>query len=146
MKSPEKKSDAILDPTAKVATGATVLVRKSALGGATVKPKATHASLAYPLTKPTLPGKAVQQSAGPLLKAAVKSEVKPVGKAKPASTIPAKKTATTAVKVAKKDVAPVVSASVAPAPLVAPRPVPSPIPMSSLKPPPPRRARRAKAA
>ena len=137
MKSPEKKSDATLDPTAKVAASASLLVRKSANGSAMVKREAAHASLAHPSTKPTLPGKAIKQSASPLLKAAVKSEVKPVGKTKPASTTPAKKTATVAVKVVKKDAAPVVPASAAPAPLVVPRPVPSPIPMSSLKPPPP---------
>ncbi|MBC7548458.1 MAG: RNA polymerase-binding protein DksA [Polaromonas sp.] len=91
-----------------------------------------------PTKSSTLPGKAVQQPASPSLKAAVKSEAKPVGKTKPTLTIPAKASATAAVKAAKKDVAPaVVSASAAPAPPVAPRAVPSPIPMSSLKPPPP---------
>ena len=134
MKSPEKKSNATPDTATKAATGASTIARKTAPAGATPKSKAASASSAVAPTNPTSPGKAAQQSASPSLKAAVKSEAKPVGKTKPVLTIPAK---APAVKVAKKDVAPVVAASVAPAPPVAPRPVPSPIPMSSLKPPPP---------
>ena len=134
MKSPEKKSNATPDTATKAATGASTIARKTAPAAATPKSKAASASSAVAPTNPTSPGKAAQQSASPSLKAAVKSEAKPVGKTKPVLTIPAK---APAVKVAKKDVAPVVAASVAPAPPVAPRPVPSPIPMSSLKPPPP---------
>ena len=134
MKSPEKKSNATLDTAAKATRSSSVLVRKSAPAGGAVKPKAASASSAPPTTKSTLPGKAAQQSASPSLKAAVKSEAKPVGKTKSTLTISAK---ASAVKAVKKDVAPVVPASAAPAPPIAPRPVPSPIPMSSLKPPPP---------
>jgi len=140
VKSPEKKSNATLVPAMKAVIGASALVRKSAPAGATAKPKVASASSALPTTKPTLPGKAAQQSASPSLKAVVKSEAKPVGKTKPSLTTPPKTTAIAAVKVVKavkKDAIPVVSASAAPVPPIAPRPVPSPIPMSSLKPPPP---------
>ena len=124
MKSQEKKSNATLEPAVKAASPA-----------ATAKPKAASASAATPTKKTTLSGKAAQQLASPSLKAAVKSEVKPVGKTKPTLTIPAKTAATAVLKAPKKEAAPAVSA--APAPVVAPRAVPSPIPMSSLKPPPP---------
>lgn len=124
MKSPEKKSNATLEPTVKAASPV-----------ATAKSKAASAPAATPTKKTTLSGKAAQQLASPPLKAAVKSDVKPVGKTKPTLTIPAKDAATAVVKAPKKEAAPAVSA--APAPVVAPRAVPSPIPMSSLKPPPP---------
>ena len=137
MKSPEKKSNATLNSAKKAAAGASAVVRKPATAGTTSKPKAASESSLLPTTKPTLSGKAAQQSASPSSKAAVKSEAKPVGKTKPTLTIPAKAPATAAVKAPKKDAAPVVAASAAPVASVAPRPVPSPIPMSSLKPPPP---------
>jgi DnaK suppressor protein len=122
----------------KAAKGAAAVVRKPASAAAIAEPKVASVSSASSPTKtPTVPGKTAQQSASPSLKAAVKSEAKPVGKTKLSLTTPVKAAAGTVVKAPKKDVAPVVSASVAPPPPVAPRPVPSPIPMSSLKPPPP---------
>ena len=137
MKSPEKKSNASPGSPKKAATGVSAAVRASASAGVTSKSKAASASSAVPKTNPTSPGKAAQQSATPSLKAAVKSEAKPVGKTKPVPPIPVKAPATVAVKAPKKDAALAVAVTVPPAAPTTPRPAPAPIPMSSLKPPPP---------
>ena len=141
MKSGDKKLPVVVEPARKgAAKKAEPSASASRVSPKTVKKVVTVAPL--PLIPPSRPppGKSVKKLvASSPLKAAVKSEVKPVGKttvAKSPAAAPAKR-----VKVAPKEaVKKSASAPVAAAPVAAAtmsRPAPAPPPMSTLKPPPP---------
>ena len=130
MKSREKKLPAVVEPTQKEAAKKSVGAASALKGSGEPTPAVKTAKKVAPVAPaaPTSSGKAVKKpSASPPLKAAVKSEVKPVGKTTVAKlpAAPAK----------KSRVVSVAAASVVAPPV--PRPAPAPPPMSTLKPPPP---------
>ena len=141
MKSREKKLPAVVEPTQKEAAKNSMSAA-SALKGSGAKPstvKTAKKAVSAAPSAPTSFGKAAKKpSASPSLKAAVKSEVKPVGKTTVPKlpAVPAKLSKDASKDVVKKSAVVSVAAATAVAPPMS-RPAPSPPPMSTLKPPPP---------